>query len=77
MTPRPLIVIPEAAKAALRGESKTERWVKDKPVPRHPLIERAVAMHMRRLMFGPVMKPTFRQQCLQWTSFRALNAGRL
>ena len=75
MSPRPLIVIPEAAKAALRDDGKTERWVKDKPV--HPLINRMVAAHLRWIMFGSAMKPTFRQQCLQWTSFRALNAGRL
>ena len=74
MSPRPLIVIPEAAKAAL---AKSEPDMTKEPWIAHPSIRRAAALHIRRKMFGPSMKPTFRQQCLHWSSFHALNIGRL
>ena len=74
MSARPLLVIPEAAKEAL---AKTEPDKTKEPWVAHPAIRRAVTLHVRRQMFGPAMKPTFREQLLAWSSFRALNVGRL
>ena len=76
MSARPLLVIPEAAKEALAKKDVEPDKTKE-PWVAHPVIRRAVALHVRRKMFGPAMKPTFRQQLLGWSSFRALNAGRL
>ena len=66
MTPRPLLVIPDVAKEAM---ARTDKMDKERKV--HPLIRRAVALHVRRQMFGPSMKATLRQSLLMWSSFRA------
>lgn len=73
MSQRPLLVIPEAGKEAL---AKTEpAAVPPKKV--HPLVQRIVAMRLRRQMFGPTMRPAKKERLLMWTSFDALNHGRL
>lgn len=76
MTARPLLVIPEAAKEALAKKIVKPDMTKE-PWVAHPSIRRAVALYVRRQVFGPSMQAPFRQQCLQWSSFRALDFGRL
>ena len=46
------------------------------PKTTHPSIQKAVLENLAFGMFGPKMMPTFRQRCLLFSSFLALNVGR-
>lgn len=70
----PILTIPDDAKDALAG-GLPER-AKRVPNPQaQAAIAKAVNDVVRRQLFGPRMRPTFKQQLLMWSSFRALNAG--
>lgn len=71
MTEPMTIELPPEALAALEKDG-----VVVMPKAVHPSIQRAVLEALAFGMFGPKMKPTFRQRCLLYVSFLALNAGR-
>ena len=70
MSPRPLLVIPEIGKEALKDE-------KVKPYVEHPLIRQVVVAQLRKTMYGPGGGPTMRERLLMWTSSRAIMTGKI
>jgi hypothetical protein len=69
---RKISLTPEAL-AALNAES-TEP-VRPAPQPLPPMAVQVIRKQIAEAVFGPSMKPTFRQQLLAFSSFSAIKAG--
>ena len=74
MKQTPILTIPDDAKEALAGglPERAKRVVNPRT---QALIAKVVNDQIRFMAFGPRMRPTFKDQLLMWSSFRALNAG--
>lgn len=63
------ISLPPEALAALEADGKITF---DKPLP--PKVIQTIRQNVARRLFGPTMKPTFKQQLLTFPSYAAFSA---